>query len=57
MGILTAVYLACRSEVIKLARAINETAVEAWGDTKMPIMVVAKSETDGVKLSRRYVWR
>ena len=68
MDILTAVYLAWRSEVIKLVRAINVTAMAALGDTRLPIVAVAKAETAklthvtkessmGVKLSRRYVWR
>ena len=54
--------------MIKLVRAINVTAMAALGDTRLPIVAVAKAETAklthvtkessmGVKLSRRYVWR
>ena len=68
MNRLTAVYLAWRSEVIKLAGAINAIVIAAWCDTKLPIRVVAKAESAklthgtkessmGVNLARRYVWR
>ncbi len=54
---LTAIYLTWKSEVIKLSRAINVTALAAFGNTKVPIPVVAKAITEGVKPSRRYVWK
>tara|TARA_B100001750_G_scaffold136387_1_gene108514 strand:- start:64 stop:231 length:168 start_codon:yes stop_codon:yes gene_type:complete len=54
---LTAIYLTWKSEVIKLARAINVAALEVFGNTTGPIAVVAKAKTEDVKPSRRYVWK